>query len=151
MSLKQLITKIIEEELVETNCFLVGIDANQAETSMRFYIDGDNGVDIKLCTRLSRKVSRILDEEYLDETPIRYEISSPGTDQPLIDIRQYKQHIGRDLIVTCDDEIIEGELTEVNEGSITILKAMGKNKTEPQTILFVKINNSTVQLSFKRK
>ena len=108
-------------------------------------------MDIKLCTRLSRKVSRILDEEYLDETPIRYEISSPGTDQPLIYIRQYNQHIGRDLIVTCDDEILEGELTEVNDETITILKTMGKNKTELQTILFEKINNSTVKISFKRK
>ena len=102
-------------------------------------------------TQRWRKVSRILDEEYLDETPIRYEISSPGTDQPLIDIRQYKQHIGRDLIVTCDDETAEGELTEVNDESITILKTMGKNKTELQTILFEKINNSTVKISFKRK
>jgi ribosome maturation factor RimP len=151
LSLKQLITRIIEEELVETNCFLVGIDANQAETSMKFYIDGEKGVDIQLCTRLSRKVSRILDEEYLDETPIRYEISSPGADQPLVDKRQYPQHIGRDLIVQCGDETLEGELVEVQDDNITINKTMSKNKTEKQTIQFEYIHKSTVKISFKRK
>ncbi|MGB1039166.1 MAG: ribosome maturation factor RimP, partial [Bacteroidia bacterium] len=109
MSVKELITKIITEELDSTDNFLVGVDVNQAETDLKFYIDGIEGVSVQVCTRLSRKISRILDEEYLDDQPIRYEISSPGVDQPLVDKRQYPQHIGRDLMIDCTDEsTVEG-------------------------------------------
>jgi len=152
LSVKQLISKIIEEELTGSDCFLVGVNVNQAETDLKFYIDGKEGVSVQVCSRLSRKISRILDEEYLDDEPIRYEISSPGVDQPLVDKRQYHQHIGRDLVVTLEDENnVEGELIEVHENSIAISVAISKHKKEQQTILFENINNSTVQVSFKRK
>ena len=152
LSVKQLISKIIEEELIDSDCFLVGVNVNQAETDLKFYIDGTEGVSVQMCTRLSRKISRILDEEYLEDEPIRYEISSPGVDQPLIDKRQYPQHIGRDLIVSLSDEnTAEGELIEVQEDGIILNVAISKHKKEQQTILFENINNSTVQVSFKRK
>ena len=150
MSVKELITKIIEEELTSTDCFLVSVDTNQMETDLRFYIDGLEGVSVKTCTRLSKKISRILDEEYLDDQPIRYEISSPGVDRPLEDKRQYPQHVGRDLEVTCADETsCEGELLEVLEDSIKLSVVVSKHKKEEQVILFENIKNSTVKISFK--
>lgn len=152
MSIRQLITNIIEEDLSETNYFLVDVDVNQAETDLKFFIDGTEGVGIQICSRLSRKVSRILDEEYLDETPIRYQISSPGVSRPLVDKRQYVQHIGRDLEIECKDEsLIVGELVKVTEDDLLISVNISKHKKEEQTILFENINNSKVQLSFKRK
>jgi ribosome maturation factor RimP len=151
LSLKALISRVIEEELSDTDCFLVSVDTNQAETSLKFFIDGTDGVGIQICSRLSRKVSKVLDEEYLEETPIRYEISSPGADMPLLDRRQYKQHIGRELMVYCGENIEEGELSEVSDEAIVILKSIGKNKVEKQTLEFDKIDNSKVIISFKRK
>ena len=152
MTIKDLITKIIKEELVDTDSFLVGIDTNQAETDLKFFIDGANGVSIQLCTKISRKVSRILDEEYTEETPIRYEISSPGADEPLVDIRQYPQHIGRDFTITlADDEEVEGELTSTGDDTITLLVFISKHKKEERVILFEKIIKSKVKISFKRK
>lgn len=152
MSVKQIISRIIEEELKDSDCFLVGINVNQAETNLKFYIDGKEGVSVQLCSRLSRKISRILDEEYLDDEPIRYEISSPGVDEPLVDIRQYSQHIGRDLMINLkDDNTLEGELIEVNDNNLLVSVPISKHKKEEQTILFENINNSTVIVSFKRK
>ncbi len=150
MSVKELITKIIEEELTSTDCFLVSVDTNQLETDLRFYIDGLEGVSVKTCTRLSKKISRILDEEYLDDQPIRYEISSPGVDRPLEDKRQYPQHVCRDLEVACVDETsYEGELLEVLEDGIKLSVVVSKHKKEEQVILFENIKNSTVKISFK--
>ena len=150
MSVKLLISKIIEEELESTDCFLVGVDVNQAETDLRFYIDGSEGVSVQICTRLSRKVSRILDEKYLDDEPIRYEISSPGVDPPLVDKRQYPQHLGRELEIThLDDSIVEGELLNVSEQDITLSVSISKHKKEQQTVKFENIKNSIVKVSFK--
>lgn len=152
MEVKQLITQIIEEELASTDCFLVNIRSNEAGTDLRFFIDGENGVGIQTCARLSRKVSRILDEEYDDETPIRYEISSPGVDQPLLDKRQYNQHIGRELEIDLGDEkIVTGELVSIGKDSIEIEVAISKKVKEKQTVAFDDIKNSIVVISFKRK
>lgn len=152
MGVKELITGIIEEELKETDSFLVGVDSNQAETSIRFFIDGIDGVSIQLCSQLSRKVSRILDEEYTDDQPIRYEISSPGAEQPLVDLRQFYKHIGRELEVELTtSEIYTGELIQILDDTIKLSVLISKHKSEEKTIVFNQINKSTVKLSFKRK
>ena len=152
MGVKELIKGIIEEELKETDSFLVGVDSNQAETSIRFFIDGIDGVSIQLCTQLSRKVSRILDEEYTDDQPIRYEISSPGAEQPLVDLRQFYKHIGRELEVELTTgEIYTGELIQILDDTIKLSVLISKHKSEEKTIVFNQINKSTVKLSFKRK
>ncbi len=152
MGVKELITSIIEDELKETDSFLVGIDSNQAETSIRFFIDGFEGVSIQLCSQLSRKISRILDEEYTDDQPIRYEISSPGAEEPLVDLRQFHKHVGREIAVELnDDKIIQGELTKVLDDAIRLEVAVSKHKTEEKTIVFDQITKSTVKISFKRK
>lgn len=152
MGVKELITGIIEEELKETDSFLVGVDSNQAETSIRFFIDGIDGVSIQLCSQLSRKVSRILDEEYTDDQPIRYEISSPGAEQPLVDLRQFYKHIGRELEVELTTgEIYTGELIQILDNTIKLSVLISKHKSEEKTIVFNQINKSTVKLSFKRK
>lgn len=152
MGVKELITGIIEEELKETDSFLVGVDSNQAETSIRFFIDGIDGVSIQMCSQLSRKVSRILDEEYTDDQPIRYEISSPGAEQPLVDLRQFYKHIGRELEVELTTgEIYTGELIQILDDTIKLSILISKHKSEEKTIVFNQINKSTVKLSFKRK
>ena len=152
MGVKELITGIIEEELKETDSFLVGVDSNQAETSIRFFIDGIDGVSIQMCSQLSRKVSRILDEEYTDDQPIRYEISSPGAEQPLVDLRQFYKHIGRELEVELTTgEIYNGELIQILDDTIKLSVLISKHKSEEKTIVFNQINKSTVKLSFKRK
>jgi ribosome maturation factor RimP len=152
LDVKQLITQIIEEDLTTSDCFLVNIRSNERGTDMRFFIDGQNGVGIQTCARLSRKVSRILDEEYEDETPIRYEISSPGVDEPLVDKRQYPQHIGRELeIALAEDKTSTGELISVGEDSIEIAVSISKHKKKKQTLAFDDIIKSTVIISFKRK
>jgi ribosome maturation factor RimP len=152
LGVKELITGIIEEELKETDSFLVGVDSNQAETSIRFFIDGIDGVSIQMCSQLSRKVSRILDEEYTDDQPIRYEISSPGAEQPLVDLRQFYKHIGRELEVELTTgEIYTGELIQILDDTIKLSVLISKHKSEEKTIVFNQINKSTVKLSFKRK
>lgn len=152
MGVKELITGIIEEELKETDSFLVGVDSNQAETSIRFFIDGIDGISIQLCSQLSRKVSRILDEEYTDDQSIRYEISSPGAEQPLVDLRQFHKHIGRELeLELTNGETINGELIQVLDDTIKLSVAISKHKFKEKTIVFDQINKSTVKISFKRK
>lgn len=152
LKIRDLIQSTIEEELQKTDCFLVGVKSNESETDFKFFIDGIEGVGIKVIGKLSRAVSARLDEEDTGEKPFRYEISSPGVDNPLVDKRQYFQHINRNLSVTLNDEsLIEGELTKVTDNELEIEVKLGKNKKEKRVIPFENINKSIVQISFKPK
>jgi len=61
---------------------------------LRVYIDGENGVSVDDCARVSHQVSRVLDVE----DPIRgeyvLEVSSPGIDRPLYTLEQFRAYIG---------------------------------------------------------
>ena len=146
-----IIENLINEELAGSDHFLVDAISNESETEMKFFIDGLNGVDIQVCSRLSRKISRTLEEIDTDDTPYRFEVSSPGADRPLIDKRQYHQHVGRDLDVKLlTGEDLTGELLEVNDGDILLNIPVSKHKKSEQKIDVDQIEHSTVKISFKR-
>lgn len=153
LSLKKTILEMIEEEIKDTDLFVVGIKSNEAETKMQFYLDGIDGVPIGICAKISRRVSAQLDEMELEDMRFQYEISSPGVDNPLVDKRQYPKHIGRELEVTLKDtNTITGVLKEVNDQDIHLEVTIDKKKkiTEIKKIEFEEIESSTVQISFKR-
>lgn len=142
----------MKEELQETEYFLVGVKSNAAETSIQIYIDGVDGVGIGYCAKLSRRISATLDEMEFEAERYRYEISSPGADNPLVDIRQYPKHIGRELkLVLGEDQELIGKLLSVQDDQLTIEIVLDKKKklTETKTIDFKNIMSSTVQISFK--
>jgi ribosome maturation factor RimP len=80
------------------------------------------------------------------------EVSSPGLDEPLKLLRQYKKNIGRDVEVTMNDEVKkEGKLTAVTEENITIEYAEGKGKkaiVKTDEIPFADIKQTKMQIKF---
>jgi ribosome maturation factor RimP len=145
LRIKDLIQGVLEEELKKTDCFLVSVKSNDSDSDFKFFIDGKIG-------KLSRAVSAFLDEADTGEKAFRYEISSPGVDNPLVDKRQYYQHIGRDLAISLvDDSLVEGELIALNEEELELSVKIGKNKKEKRVVSFENIKKSTVQISFKPK
>lgn len=152
MKIKDLIQGVLEEELQKTDCFLVGVKSNESETDFKFFIDGMEGVGIKVIGKLSRAVSAFLDETDTGDKPFKYEISSPGVENPLVDKRQYYKHVGRNLLISLNDQTeVEGELLSVTEESLEIEVKIGKNKKEKRHLPFENIIKSTVQISFKQK
>ena len=80
------------------------------------------------------------------------EVSSPGLDEPLKLLRQYKKNIGRDVeLVMNDDAKKEGKLTAVTEENITIEYTEGKGKkaiVKTDEIPFDAIKQTKVQIKF---
>lgn len=145
MSLTGFIRGIIEVELEGSDHFLVDVESNTPETKLTFYIDGVSGVKIGVCSKLSKKVSRAIEESEFVETKFRYEVSSPGVDRSLVDWRQYNQHIGRKLnIVLASGKAYEGVLRSANEEEVTI--EMEKEKVK---LKLKNIETAKVLVSFK--
>ena len=63
MKLEQILENLIIDELHETAYFLVNTSANQDGTHIKFFLDGDEGIPIEDCSRISRVVSKYVDEE----------------------------------------------------------------------------------------
>ena len=120
-------------EALEENKSLFLIDLTiQDNNAITVIIDGDNGVTVSDCIDVSRKVEHNLDR---DEEDFSLEVMSSGATEPLINKRQYKKNIGRDLEVKLKDgSKIEGLLEEVYDDSIKLTwksredKPVGKGK-----------------------
>jgi len=113
-------------------------------------IDGDTGVTIEDCIRLSKHIEANLDRDAED---FELRVSSFGADKPLKMKRQYKKNVGRELKVTLvDDTLITGKLDSMTDNFVTIKPKGDKKKggkVEAINIDFDEIKEASVVLSFK--
>lgn len=118
-------------------------------------VDGDNGVSLKECIRVSREIEHNLDRE---EEDFSLEVTSPDISNPLKVKRQYTKNINRILEVKLkDNKKVEGTLKTVDENHIELEwkarepKPIGKGKVtvvKNATILFSDILEAKVKIIF---
>ncbi len=154
MEIAEEIRKIAESKLADPSHFVVDVIASLTKIPRRIMVilDGDASITIDDCAKLSRELSGVLEENGLAGENYLLEVSTPGLDHPLKLKRQYKKNIGRNVKVKFQDKQVEGKLTTVNEGSITLDQEVGKGKKkEIQTveIQFSEIDKTFVLVSFK--
>ena len=64
--------------------------------TLRFYIDGPNGVSIDDCANASRQISVLLDvEDDVVSGAYTLEVSSPGLDRPLGRLSDFERFVGQ--------------------------------------------------------
>lgn len=152
MDIKQTVTDLAISCLDTDSIFLVDVKVSPADKGLiRVLLDGDNGVTIEDCSKLSRKLGNILEEEDLIEGSYTLEVSSAGVGQPLMMLRQYKKNVDRLLKVTTKEgQTIKGVLKEVTETGITLDTSKKKNKgtEETKSLIFDDINKAIVEISF---
>lgn len=154
MELRERIMKIVED-ILEKEYFLVDVQIKQLKEKKKVmvFLDGDTGVNIDVCARVSRALGEKLEELDWIDTPYTLEISSPGVENPLKLLRQYPQHIGRNLQVKDKNQTIyEGTLMEVGEDNILIEQKQGKGKKaiiSQIKLNFDNIETAKVLISFK--
>ncbi len=61
---------------------------------IRLFIDGENGVTVEDCARVSRQVSSVLDVEEPIATDYNLEVSSPGADRKLVKPAHFDRFAG---------------------------------------------------------
>jgi ribosome maturation factor RimP len=151
---KQLVTDLLNEAL-ELNKSLFLIDFSISSVNhIRVIVDGDDGVPISECVRISRNIEHNLDEEL----EFSLEVASFGAGEPLTQARQYKKNLGRKLrITTIAGEIFEGENISVDDIGVTLTwkarepKPIGKGKhtvVKEKKINFDNIKDARVVLVF---
>jgi len=130
---RKLVRSLLDEALeLNKESFLVYFDINEAN-HISVIIDGDKGVTVSECMRVSRNIEHNLDRE---EEDFSLEVSSFDISHPLTMPRQYIKNIGRKLKVkTNNDEKFEGTLLSFTEDNKFVLqwkervpKTLGKGK-----------------------
>ncbi len=94
-TLEQKLTEIISAPVEALGFELVGLEFIRARVStLRVYIDSEEGITVDNCADVSHQVSAVLDVE--DPIPGLYnlEISSPGLERPLFKAEHYQRFIG---------------------------------------------------------
>ena len=125
------------------------------ENSIKVVVDGDSGVPLSECIRISRNVEHNLDREAED---FSLEVTSPDIANPLKVKRQYLKNINRVLQVKLtNNSNVEGKLINVNEEDIALEwkvrepKPIGKGKitvVKKAIIPFVDILEAKVKVIF---
>lgn len=147
--------KELLQEALQENESLYLIDLQfLADNKIKVIVDGDLGVPLSECIRISRNIEHNLDRE---EEDFSLEVTTPDIAHPITVKRQYKKNINRILKVKTATEEFEGTLTEVTEDTITLFwkarepKPIGKGKhtvEKTKTLAYQDIKEAKVKIIF---
>ncbi len=142
------IEHIINDYLKGKHIFLVEVQVKKGNV-INVFIDGDKGVKIDECVKISRLIESTFDREVEDYELL---VSSPGAERPFAMNRQYNKYLDREIMVTTKDEIKwEGKLKSISQEGIELEIKIGKKGQEIriEKILFSDIREAKPVISFK--
>jgi ribosome maturation factor RimP len=155
MDLNEKVRELAQSCLIDESQFLVEVilTAKAGPKRVLVILDGDKGVNIETCAKVSRALSNAMDESGLIDDNYTLEVTTPGLDHPLKLKRQYYKNVGRGFKVhTKDKALVQGTLVELDEQRIVLKQEVKEGKkVEVKTIEipFEQIEKAFVMVSFK--
>lgn len=120
---KSVVTQLVNEWLEEKDYFLVDVTVTP-DNRIVVEIDHAEGVWIEDCVELSRFIESHLSRE---EEDYELEVGSAGIGQPFKVLRQYQNHVGKEVeVLTVDGKKLRGVLSAVNEEQFEITVSVKK-------------------------
>ncbi|HGJ5854845.1 ribosome maturation factor RimP [Arsenophonus nasoniae] len=125
-TLEQKLTSMISVPVEALGFEFVGLEFIRARVStLRVYIDNENGVTVDDCADVSHQVSAVLDVEDPISVLYNLEISSPGLERPLFTVAHYQRFIGKEVnlilrIAMQNRRKWQGIIKAVNDEMITV-------------------------------
>jgi len=148
------VTALVKEAIEENSeLFLINLTISN-ENQIMVVVDGDTGVILSECIRISRHVEHNLDRE---EEDFSLEVTTPNITDPITNVRQYNKNIDRTVKVRTESDSFEGKLIQVTENDITLqwnareAKPIGKGKVtvvKEQKIPLKEIKQAKVKIIF---
>lgn len=97
--LERQLTEMLDAPVAASGYELVGLEFIRAgeHSTLRIYIDHENGINVDDCAEVSHQVSAVLDVEDPISVAYNLEVSSPGLERPLFKAEHYQQFIGHEV------------------------------------------------------
>jgi ribosome maturation factor RimP len=118
---------------------------------LRVLVDSERGVTLDEVATASQAVSEVLDSsDVLGDAPYTLEVSSPGVDRPLTEVRHWRRSVGR-LVATRlrDGREVTGRVTAVSDSEVE-LEVNVKGRTSSATVPLDAVVTAVVQVEFSR-
>lgn len=156
MDVKQTISDLVNARLNGTALYLLSVKTGGGRIAVT--IESQGLISINDCTMVTRHLQSELENTNVFEN-YELEVSSPGMDEPLIDMRQYHKRMNQMVdVVTIDGRKQTGKLTAVNNDEniqleITETKKIdGKKETIviEKIIPFKEIKSTTVNFQYNK-
>ena len=149
-TLEQRLTERLESPIESLGFELWGIEFVRAgkHSTLRVFIDHENGITVENCAEVSHQVSSILDVEDPISTEYNLEVSSPGMDRLLFKPSQYEKYLGEQVSLTLRMAVnnrrkYKGVITRI-EGEMLVLVVDGNE----ETVAFANIQQANLVPNF---
>lgn len=149
---KEYIREIAEKSIEGTSLFVTSVNVKSGNNIMVF-LDGDHGVTIEECVRISRIIESSLNRDVED---FELNVSSYGLTNPLILPRQFRKNTGKTVTVLMPDGkkfsgiIVSAEeeffILQIEKGK---KKAAAHNDEEVMKLNYNEIKEVKLKISFK--
>ncbi|MFG2892902.1 ribosome maturation factor RimP [Streptomyces sp. NPDC048248] len=121
---------------------------------LRIVVDSDEGVQLDECAELSREASQVLDDtDVMGGAPYTLEVTSPGADRPLTELRHYRRAVGRLVKAQLHEggELVARIIAVDDEGLDLEVPGVKGRKPTARRVAFAEIAKARVELEFSRK
>jgi ribosome maturation factor RimP len=144
---KDKVTLLVQNAIKGTDMFITALNIKSGNCIMVF-LDGDQGVSIEDCIRVSKAVESGLNR---DQEDFELTVSSHGLTSPLVLPRQYTNNTGKEIsVLMVNGEKHSGTIVSVSELGIVLLPlARKKQAVEPMFIEYTQIKQAKLNISFK--
>jgi len=110
-----------ELEALGFECVKLEVVGSTGNPVVRLYIDKPGGVSIRDCSLVSRSISVLLDEKDLIPGKYLLEVSSPGSDRPLVTEAHFQSFVGESAKVrTADKATHTGRIESCEHGLLAL-------------------------------
>jgi ribosome maturation factor RimP len=149
-------------DTAESVCTTMGVDLEDCSIKqagrrevLTVIVDKDGGIDLDEIAQISFAISEALDSiEELEEHPFVLEVSSPGTDRPLTEVRHWRRAVSRLVNVSFagdrDDLLIR--VQEVNGDQVVGIDSKATDGNENAVSFRVpEVDKAVIQIEFNRE
>lgn len=118
--MKDKIQNIAQEFINGSSSFLV--EVKEKSDRIVVVLDGYNGVDIRMCSRLSRHINRIAEED-AEIAKYGIEVTSVGIGADINNVKQLKANVGRLVsLKKQNSEELQGRLIGADDEFVFLIK-----------------------------
>ncbi len=144
--------KVLISDIVESAGYVVE-DIKMSETggTLKVIVDSENGIDSGALVKLSRSIlnNETYDTKYAET--FRLEVSSPGIDAPLTQVRHFKKNMGREIDLKHSQDGVanplRGRITAVDNDSVEI-ELENKKEIKSVKVTMDKIESGMLRLKW---
>jgi len=144
---------VLTDPLAATGLDVEAIELTQAgrRRMLRVAVDKDGGVTLDDIAEATKEVSRILDDpdgsDVMGEQPYTLEVTSPGTDRPLVHPRHWRRNRGRLVTVSlADGRAVTGRIVDSDE-----TRAVVDDGGQRHEVAYADVTKAKIQIEFNRK